>query len=262
MRRRKSRRRTAVARAPIPKTDGPNSRWSTDFVQDQLANGRRFRVLTIIDDVTKECLAAIPDTSPSGKRAVREMRALIARRGKPGMIVSDNGAEFTSSAVLGLHPRDEARLALHRTGQADPRHACAESFQGRMRDEGLNEHLFFSMSHARAVIAGWVDDFNTARPPFGDRRHDARRLCRDPETAAGAGAAPVRKLRADARCCRRALAQFSARDSSSPRRKSKGSRHDLRFEILRQACLELDTSRSSQRSRSRIPSFSRHLVFR
>ena len=140
------------------------------------------------------------------------------------MIVSDNGAEFTSSAVLGLHPRDEARLALHRTGQADPRHACAESFQGRMRDEGLNEHLFFSMSHARAVIAGWVDDFNTARPPFGDRRHDARRLCRDPETAAGAGAAPVRKLRADARCCRRALAQFSARDSSSPRRKSKGSR--------------------------------------
>lgn len=92
------------------------------------------------------------------------MRALIARRGKPGMIVSDNGAEFTSSAVLGLHPRDEARLALHRTGQADPRHACAESFQGRMRDEGLNEHLFFSMSHVRAVVAGWVHDFNTARP--------------------------------------------------------------------------------------------------
>ena len=108
MRRRKSRRRTAVARAPIPKTDGPNSRWSTDFVQDQLANGRRFRVLTIIDDVTKECLAAIPDTSPSGKRAVREMRALIARRGKPGMIVSDNGAEFTSSAVLAF--TQEAKL--------------------------------------------------------------------------------------------------------------------------------------------------------
>ena len=108
MRRRKSRRRTAVARAPIPKTDGPNSRWSTDFVQDQLANGRRFRVLTIIDDVTKECLAAIPDTSPSGKRAVREMRALLARRGKPGMIVSDNGAEFTSSAVLAF--TQEAKL--------------------------------------------------------------------------------------------------------------------------------------------------------
>lgn len=154
MRRRKSRRRTAVARAPIPKTDGPNSRWSTDFVQDQLANGRRFRVLTIIDDVTKACLAAIPDTSPSGKRAVREMRALIARRGKPGMIVSDNGAEFTSSAVLGLHPRDEARLALHRTGQADPRHACAESFQGRMRDEGSCPSWWCSLGRASGFSVG------------------------------------------------------------------------------------------------------------
>ena len=100
VRRRRSRRRIAVARTPIPRPDGPNSRWSTDFVHDQLADGRRFRVLTIIDDVTKECLAAVPETSLSGKRVVREMSALIARRGKPGAIVSDDGAEFTSSAVL------------------------------------------------------------------------------------------------------------------------------------------------------------------
>jgi len=100
VRRRRSRRRIAVARTPIPKPEGPNSRWSTDFVHDQLANGRRFRVLTIIDDVTKECLAAVPDTSLSGKRVAREMNALIARRGRPGAIVSDNGTEFTSSAVL------------------------------------------------------------------------------------------------------------------------------------------------------------------
>ena len=100
VRRRRSRRRIAVARTPIPRPEGPNSRWSTDFVHDQLANGRRFRVLTIIDDVTKECLAAVPDTSLSGKRVVREMQALIARRGRPDVIVSDNGTEFTSSAVL------------------------------------------------------------------------------------------------------------------------------------------------------------------
>ena len=100
VRRRRSRRRIAVARTPIPRPEGPNSRWSTDFVHDQLANGRRFRVLNIIDDVTKECLAAIPDTSLSGKRVVREMSALIARRGRPDTIVSDNGTEFTSSAVL------------------------------------------------------------------------------------------------------------------------------------------------------------------
>jgi putative transposase len=90
VRRRRSRRRIAVARTPIPRPEGPNSRWSTDFVHDQLANGRRFRVPTIIDDVTKECLAAVPDTSLSGKRVVWEMNALIARRGRPGAIVSDN----------------------------------------------------------------------------------------------------------------------------------------------------------------------------
>lgn len=73
---------------------------SVDFVHDQLACGRRFRVLNVIDDVTKECLAAVADTSLSGKRVVCEMTALIANRGKPGAVISDNGTEFTSAAVL------------------------------------------------------------------------------------------------------------------------------------------------------------------
>jgi putative transposase len=163
VRRRRSRRRIAVARTPIPRPEGPNRRWSTDFVHDQLACGRRFRVLTIIDDVTKECLAAVPDTSLTGKRVVREMGALIARRGRPDVIVSDNGTEFTSSAVLGF--AQAAKLDWRYIAPGKPtENAFAESFQGRMRDECLNEHLFFSMNHARAVIAGWVEDFNTARP--------------------------------------------------------------------------------------------------
>ena len=163
VRRRKSRRRIAVARTPIPAPEGPNSRWSVDFVHDQLANGRRFRVLNIIDDVTKECLAAVADTSLSGKRVVRELGALIARRGRPGVIVSDNGTEFTSSAVLKFtqeHTVDWRYIAPGKPTQ----NPFAESFQGRMRDECLNEHLFFSMNHARAVIGGWVYDYNTARP--------------------------------------------------------------------------------------------------
>ena len=214
VRRRRSRRRIAVARTPIPKPDGPNSRWSTDFVHDQLANGRRFRVLTIIDDVTKECLAAVPDTSLSGKRVVRELNALIARRGRPGAIVSDNGTEFTSSAVLAF--TQAAKLDWRYIAPGKPtQNAFAESFQGRMRDECLNEHLFFSMNHARAVVAGWVDDFNTARPALGDRLHDAGRLRRDPETATGIGAAPPRKLRTDARCYRRAHAQFSTTEMNT-----------------------------------------------
>jgi putative transposase len=163
VRRRRSRRRIAVARTPIPKPEGPNSRWSTDFVHDQLANGQRFRVLTIIDDGTKECLAAVPDTSLSGKRVAREMSALIARRGRPGAIVSDNGTEFTSSAVLAF--TQAAKLNWRYIAPGKPtQNAFAESFQGKMRDECLNEHLFFSINHARAVVAGWVEDFNTARP--------------------------------------------------------------------------------------------------
>ena len=87
-------------RAPILVEARPNARWSLDFVHDQFANGRRFRILNIVDDVTKECLGAIPDTSISGRRVARELTAIIARRGKPGMIVSDNGTEFTSNAML------------------------------------------------------------------------------------------------------------------------------------------------------------------
>ena len=163
VRRRKSRRRIAVARTPIPLPEGPNSRWSVDFVHDQLACGRRFRVLSIIDDVTKECLAAVADTSLSGKRVVREMAALIARRGKPGAVISDNGTEFTSIAVLKF--TQEQKLNWRYIAPGKPtQNAFAESFQGRMRDECLNEHLFFSIRHARDVIAGWVHDYNTVRP--------------------------------------------------------------------------------------------------
>lgn len=163
VRRRKSRRRIAVARTPIPLPDGPNSRWSVDFVHDQLACGRRFRVLDIIDDVTKECLAAVADTSLSGRRVVREMTELIARRGKPGAVISDNGTGFTSTAVLKF--TQEQKLDWRHIAPGKPtQNAFAESFQGRMRDECLNEHLFFSIHHARVVITGWVHDYNTARP--------------------------------------------------------------------------------------------------
>ena len=100
VRRRRSRKRAVGTRAPAPVLAMPNQRWSLDFVHDQMVSGRRFRVLNVVDDVTRECLAAVPDTSISGQRVVRELGALIARRGKPGMIVSDNGTELTSNAVL------------------------------------------------------------------------------------------------------------------------------------------------------------------
>jgi transposase InsO family protein len=163
VRRRKGRKRAVGARMPPPVLALPNQRWSLDFVHDQLVTGRRFRVLNIVDDVTRECLAAVPDTSISGKRVVRELDDLIAVRGKPGMIVSDSGTELTSNAVLAWC--GGANVEWHYTAPGKPtQNAFVESFNGRMRDELLNETLFMSMGHAREKIAAWADDYNTGRP--------------------------------------------------------------------------------------------------
>src|SRR5690606_16530523 len=147
VRRRKGRKRAVGTRTRPPVLALPNQCWSLDFVHDQLATGRRFRVLNIVDDVTRECLAAVPDTSISGLRVVRELTALIAERGKPGMIVSDNGTELTSNAVLAWC--GDVQVKWHYTTPGKPTdNAFVESFNGRMRDELLNETLFMSLDHA------------------------------------------------------------------------------------------------------------------
>ena len=163
VRKRRCRRRAVGLRAPILVEARPNARWSLDFVHDQMAYGRRFRVLNITDDVTHECVAAIPDTSISGHRVARELTALISQRGKPGMIVSDNGTELTSNAIFAWakdHAVDWHYIAPGRPMQ----NGYVESFNGKMRDELLNETLFFSLDHARTAIAEWVADYNTTRP--------------------------------------------------------------------------------------------------
>jgi putative transposase len=100
MRKRRVRRCAVGTRAPILVEAKPNARWSLDFVHNQFTCGRRFRILDIVDDVTRECLAAIPDTSISGRRVAHELSTLIERWSKPGMIVSDHGTEFTSNAMI------------------------------------------------------------------------------------------------------------------------------------------------------------------
>jgi transposase InsO family protein len=175
VRKRKARRKAIGTRAPIPIEARANARWSLDFVHDQFACGRRFRVLNVVDDVTRECLAAIPDTSISGRRVARELTSLIERRGKPRMIVSDNGTELTSNAILKWCAEHKVewhyiapgkpmqnRRRLSRTSGVRLLHV--ESFNGRMRDEFLNETLFRNLAHARDLIAAWVTDYNTERP--------------------------------------------------------------------------------------------------
>ncbi|MER9664264.1 IS3 family transposase [Mesorhizobium sp. M0159] len=163
VRKRRARRRAVGTRAPILVQAKPNARWSLDFVHDQFACGRRFRVLNIVDDVTRECLAAIPDTSISGRRVARELTELIAQRGKPGMIVSDHGTEFTSNAILAWSKDHQVEWHFIAPGKPMQNGFC-ESFNGRMRDELLNETLFFGLDYARTTIAEWADDYNRSRP--------------------------------------------------------------------------------------------------
>ena len=166
VRKRRARRKAVGTRTPLLIEAKANARWSLDFVHDQFALGRRFRILNIVDDVTRECLAAIPDTSISGRRVARELTAIIERRGKPEMIVSDHGTEFTSNAILSWTERH--RIAWHYIAPGKPmQNGYIESFNGRMRDELLNESLFIDLSHARDIIGAWVADYTR-----GDRiRH-------------------------------------------------------------------------------------------
>jgi putative transposase len=163
VRKRRARRRAVGTRTPILVEAKVNARWSLDFVHDQLAPGRRFRVLNIVDDVTRECLAAIPDTSISGRRVARELTMLIAIRGKPGVIVSDHGTEFTSNAILGW--ATDHQVDWHYIAPGKPmQNGFVESFNGRMRDELLNETLFLDLDQARQLIGTWTADYNMARP--------------------------------------------------------------------------------------------------
>lgn len=163
VRKRKGRKKASGTRAPLLSVVMPNARWSVDFVHDQFAHGRRFRIFNVIDDVTKECLAAVVDTSISGRRVARELTTLIERRGKPGLIVSDHGTEFTSNAMLAWS--ENAGVPWHFIAPGKPmQNGICEAFNSKMRDELLNETLFFGLDHARSAVARWVADYNATRP--------------------------------------------------------------------------------------------------
>ena len=157
VRRRGGRKRALGTRAPMTLPQGPNQRWSLDFVSDTLTDGRRLRILTVVDDFSRECLCLAADTSLSGRRVARELDRLITGRGKPLMIVSDNGTELTSMAILQWS--QDRRVEWHYIAPGKPQqNAFVESFNGRLRDECLNETLFTSLAQARAVLAAWQQD--------------------------------------------------------------------------------------------------------
>lgn len=163
VRKRGGRRRAIGVRAPITLPTRSNERWSLDFVSDQMTDGRRFRILAVVDDCTRECLALVPDTSISGRRVARELDRIILNRGRPGTVVSDNGRKLTSNAILG--GASETGVNWHYIAPGKPmQNGFIESFNGRLRDEVLNETLFRSLPHVRVALEAWRRDYNQTRP--------------------------------------------------------------------------------------------------
>jgi putative transposase len=163
VKRRGGRKRALGTRAPLAVPQGANQRWSLDFLSDAFTDGRRFRILAVVDDFTRECLTLVADTSLSGARVARELDAVIAQRGRPSTCVSDNGTELTSMAILAWS--QESGVEWHYTAPGKPtQNAFIESFNGRLRDELLNEVLFTSLAQARQALRAWKEDYNTVRP--------------------------------------------------------------------------------------------------
>lgn len=163
VRRRKRKSRASLVRQPLVSPQRANQGWSMDFLHDTLASGRRIRILTIEDIYTREALAAEVDHSLGGMRVMRVLERLREMGRQPEWIVSDNGGEFTSRVVDQWAYEHGVRLAYIKPGKPQ-QNGYQESFQGKLRDECLNEHWFTTLTDAREKIEAWRVDYNTERP--------------------------------------------------------------------------------------------------
>ena len=164
VRRRKRKRICAVQRVPLAAAERRNQRWSMDFVADSLVSGRRIRLLNVVDDFTRQCLAAEPDTSLPGLRVARELdRLAFERGGFPEAITVDNGPEFAGKVLDAWAYEHHVHLRFIDPGKP-VQNAYIESFNGRLRDECLNEHWFGTLAEVRRIVAAWRHDYNSVRP--------------------------------------------------------------------------------------------------
>jgi putative transposase len=163
VRRRHRKRLTRAERIPLPVPDQRLARWSMDFTVDTLADGRGFRTLNIVDDFTRECVAIEVDRSLPELRVARVLDRLHATIGLPQSIVVDNGPEFAGRTLDAWAYARGVTLRFIRPGKP-VENAYIESFNGKFRDECLNEHWFVSLADAKATIEIWRLDYNTVRP--------------------------------------------------------------------------------------------------
>jgi transposase InsO family protein len=162
--RRRRRKKIPVAeRQPLIRPGAANEVWSMDFVFDRVATGRTIKSLVIVDDATHECVAIVAEHSIGGTHLTRILDEVCAKRGKPAVIRTDNGPEFVGKAMLNWSFRMGVQPKLIEPGKPN-QNAYVESFNGRLRDECLNEHWFTSLAHAKAVIEDWRREYNEQRP--------------------------------------------------------------------------------------------------
>ena len=162
-RRKKPRLRVPKAAGKAPATTRANECWSLDFVHDRLVGGRSLRLLTVVDTHTRECLWIEADRSLSGTRVARVLDQLIDLRGKPDSILTDNGSEFTSLAMQEWAERSKTWHRYIEPGKPS-QNGFIESFNGKLRDECLNENVFLSLTHARSLLEDFIVDYNEVRP--------------------------------------------------------------------------------------------------
>jgi len=159
----KRRKKLVRPRVPMAVPTQVNERWSLDFVHDQLADGRRIRILNIVDDFSRKCVGQLVDTSISGVRLVRYLDELAQLRPRPKSIVMDNGPELTSKAMFFWSQRTGVKLCFIQPGKPT-QNAFVESFNARFRDGCLNQHWFRSLDDAREIIRNWRRHYNNVRP--------------------------------------------------------------------------------------------------
>jgi len=162
--RRRTRKKVPVGvRQPLVRPEAANEVWSMDFVFDRSAEGRAIKCLTIVDDATHESVAIVPERTISGTHVTRILDHVAATRGLPQVIRTDNGKEFCGRAMLTWAHAHTVTLRLIEPGKPN-QNAYIESFNGRFRDECLNEHWFLNLAHAQAIIEAWRCEYNEERP--------------------------------------------------------------------------------------------------
>lgn len=160
---RRRKKMSSLLRTEMPKPKNPNHIWSMDFMRDNLADGRTIKVLSVVDEYTRKCFRIEVDTSINGMRVARALSEIGQIEGLPEIIINDNGPEFISNALDNWAYQRGVKLTFIRPGKP-VENAYIESFNGRFRDECLNENWFLTLEHARGIIEKWRIDYNNARP--------------------------------------------------------------------------------------------------